>query len=69
MSFPSEKKYVKISLYLNKLDDISNEQFTNYWRTNHVKLAMKNKTFTDRVRRYNQVRLPVSVANSLDNVE
>ena len=57
MAFPSEKKYLKISLYLNKLDNITNQEFSDYWRTAHVKLALENKTFTDRVRRYNQVRL------------
>ena len=55
MSFPAEKKYLKITLCLNKRDDLTNAEFSDYWRTNHVDLAMNNKTFTDRVRRYNQV--------------
>ncbi|KAK3056775.1 hypothetical protein LTR09_002568 [Extremus antarcticus] len=54
MSFPAEKKYLKITLCLNKLDHLTNEEFSEYWRTTHADLALSNKTFTDRCRRYNQ---------------
>ncbi|KAK3076220.1 hypothetical protein LTS18_013590, partial [Coniosporium uncinatum] len=48
------KQYVKVSLYLKKIADISDEQFHQHWKGQHVEIAMRNKTFTDRVRKYNQ---------------
>ncbi|KAK5175541.1 uncharacterized protein LTR77_000680 [Saxophila tyrrhenica] len=54
MSFPTEKKYLKVTLCLKKRDDLTNEQFSEYWRTTHADLALSNKTFMDKVRRYNQ---------------
>jgi hypothetical protein len=55
MSFPREKKYLKITLGLNKLDHLSNAEFSEYWRTTHAQVAMSLPVFMKNVRRYNQV--------------
>ena len=48
-------KYVKIMLYLHKKPDMTLEQFQEHWKGQHVKLALENEKFVDKVRRYNQV--------------
>lgn len=55
---PKPGKYLKISLYLRKQPHVTDEYFHAYWANNHIEPALKNKKFTDRVRRYNQVRSP-----------
>jgi hypothetical protein len=53
---PSDKpKYLKISFYLKRREDCSEEKFSQYWRNNHAPLALQTKVFTEKVRRYNQV--------------
>lgn len=53
---PPPGRYAKVSLFLRKRSDISDEYFHAYWANNHVTPAFQNKTFIDKVRRYNQVR-------------
>ncbi|KAF2099273.1 hypothetical protein NA57DRAFT_74775 [Rhizodiscina lignyota] len=50
----TSKPYVKISLFLKKLPNISDEQFHEHWKGQHVKLAMQNKLFANKTRKYNQ---------------
>lgn len=52
----SPKQYLKISLFLKKLPNISDEQFRNHWKGQHIQIAMQNKTFMAKTRKYNQVR-------------
>ena len=51
----SAKPYVKISLFIKKLDDITPEQFRTHWKGPHVDIAKNNVTFMRLVRKYNQV--------------
>jgi hypothetical protein len=46
---------LRVQLCLKKKDDVTDEFFHDYWRGNHVKLALENKKFVDKVIRYNQV--------------
>lgn len=55
MTSAEPPKYIKILLMLKKKDEVSDEFFHQYWRGNHVDLAIANKKFTDKVIRYNQV--------------
>ncbi|OCL10835.1 hypothetical protein AOQ84DRAFT_288438 [Glonium stellatum] len=48
-------KYLKVIFYLKKRDDITDEYFHEYWKINHMKLALENKKFVDKVIRYNQL--------------
>ncbi|RDW68492.1 hypothetical protein BP5796_09149 [Coleophoma crateriformis] len=48
------QKYLKVSLFLTKLPELSDEQFHEYWRTKHLQIALENKSFSTKVRRYNQ---------------
>ncbi|KAF2489791.1 hypothetical protein BU16DRAFT_420422, partial [Lophium mytilinum] len=47
-------KYIKVSLMLKKRDEVTDEFFHQYWRGNHVDLAMANQKFMEKVVRYNQ---------------
>jgi len=62
------KQYVKVSLYLKKIPEISDEQFHHHWKGQHVEIAMRNKTFTEKVRKYNQVRRRVVTRPSPDTL-
>jgi hypothetical protein len=53
----TSKQYLKISLFLKKLPNITEEQFHEHWKGQHVNLAMENKTFTSKTRKYNQVHI------------
>lgn len=53
---PANLPFIRVQLCLKKKDDITDEFFHSYWKSNHVKLALENKNFVDRVIRYNQVR-------------
>ncbi|CAK7233734.1 hypothetical protein SCUCBS95973_008696 [Sporothrix curviconia] len=51
---PKPEKYLKVSLYLRKLPEVSDEYFHGYWRNNHLVPAFANETFMSKVRKYNQ---------------
>ena len=53
----SAKPYIKVSLFIKKLPNISHEQFRAHWKGPHVDIAMKNDTFVRLVRKYNQVHI------------
>ncbi|KIV98510.1 uncharacterized protein PV09_09687 [Verruconis gallopava] len=53
----SAKPYLKISLFIKKLPQISAEQFRAHWKGQHVDIAKANKTFMKNVRKYNQVHI------------
>jgi hypothetical protein len=55
MGEPADLPFIRVQLYIKKKDDITDQFFHDYWRGNHVKLALENKNFVDRVIRYNQV--------------
>jgi hypothetical protein len=64
MGEPASLPYIRVQLCLKKKDEVSDEFFHNYWKGNHVKLALENKKFRDKVIRYNQVRcVPTSITN------
>lgn len=52
---PKPGKYLKVSLFLRKLPNVSDEYFHGYWRNNHLVPAFANETFMSKVRKYNQV--------------
>ncbi|KAH7139332.1 hypothetical protein B0J11DRAFT_589065 [Dendryphion nanum] len=54
MGEPASLPFIRVQLFIKKKDDITDDFFHNYWRGNHVKLALENKNFVDRVIRYNQ---------------
>ncbi|KAF2251958.1 hypothetical protein BU26DRAFT_561739 [Trematosphaeria pertusa] len=54
MGEPADLPYIRVQLMLQKKDEVTEEFFHNYWKTNHVKLALENKKFVDKVIRYNQ---------------
>ncbi|KAF2264729.1 hypothetical protein CC78DRAFT_543778 [Lojkania enalia] len=54
MAEPTKLPCVRVQLCLKKKDDVSDEFFHNYWKGNHVKLALENKKFASNVIRYNQ---------------
>ncbi|KAF2646388.1 hypothetical protein P280DRAFT_525203 [Massarina eburnea CBS 473.64] len=54
MGEPKNLPFIRVQLCLRKKDDVTDEFFHNHWKTNHVKLALENKTFVDKVIRYNQ---------------
>ncbi|KAK1044098.1 hypothetical protein LTR33_015338 [Friedmanniomyces endolithicus] len=51
------KQYLKISLFLKKQPHVSDEFFHKHWETQHVDVAMRNKTFLAKARKYNQVHI------------
>jgi hypothetical protein len=53
---PKPGKYIKVSLFLRKKDDVSDEFFHAYWANNHLIPAFRNETFMSKARRYCQVR-------------
>jgi hypothetical protein len=55
MGEPKDMPLLRVQLCLKKKDDVTDEFFHAYWRGNHVKLALENKKFVDKVIRYNQV--------------
>lgn len=57
MSEPEKLPCLRVQLCLKKKDDVTDEFFHEYWKGNHVKLALENKKFADHVIRYNQVPL------------
>jgi hypothetical protein len=54
---PKPGRYVKVSLFLRKRADLSDDYFHAYWANNHVKPAFESPIFMEKVRRYNQVCL------------
>ncbi|KAF2650886.1 hypothetical protein K491DRAFT_666528 [Lophiostoma macrostomum CBS 122681] len=54
MGEPANLPVIRVQLCLKKKDDVTDEFFHDYWKGNHVKLALENKKFTDGVIRYNQ---------------
>jgi hypothetical protein len=70
MGEPSSIPHIRVQLCLQKKDEVTDAFFHDYWRGNHVKLALENKKFKDKVIRYNQVCLssfpfpPTAMANS-----
>ncbi|KAF2501205.1 hypothetical protein BU16DRAFT_500149 [Lophium mytilinum] len=51
-------KYVKLSVYLKRLPDCTDEKFHSYWAGNHAQVAMEHDVFRKHVRRYNQYHIP-----------
>ncbi|KAK1808688.1 hypothetical protein LTR12_016945 [Friedmanniomyces endolithicus] len=51
------KQYLKISLFLKKQTHVSDEFFHKHWETQHVDVALRNKTFLAKARKYNQVHV------------
>ncbi|OAA57404.1 Dimeric alpha-beta barrel [Niveomyces insectorum RCEF 264] len=60
---PTPGKYLKVSLFLRKKPDVSDEYFHAYWRNNHLKPAFANETFAGKVRRYNQHHITPELRN------
>ena len=56
--------FIRVQLCLKKKDEVSDEFFHNYWKGNHVKLALENKNFVDKVIRYNQVYPPLTLTST-----
>ncbi|KAF2681421.1 hypothetical protein K458DRAFT_391809 [Lentithecium fluviatile CBS 122367] len=54
MGEPQNIPLLRVQLCLKKKDEVTDEFFHDYWRGNHVKLALENKKFVDKVVRYNQ---------------
>ncbi|KAK0948029.1 hypothetical protein LTR29_000553 [Friedmanniomyces endolithicus] len=52
-----DKQYLKISLFLRKQPHVSDEFFHQHWETQHVDVALRNKTFAAKARKYNQVHI------------
>jgi hypothetical protein len=55
MAEPDTLPLIRVQLCLMKKDEVTDEFFHNYWRGNHVKLALENRKFVEKVLRYNQV--------------
>ena len=55
---PKPAKLVKVSLFLKKRPDISDDYFRAYWYHNHRVLFVDTKAFRKYVRKYNQVSAP-----------
>ena len=55
LSEPSDQHAkIKVMLFLNKRPEVSDEKFHEHWKTNHVEIALGNKTFRSKVKRYSQ---------------
>ncbi|KAK5724264.1 Mediator of RNA polymerase II transcription subunit 7 [Elasticomyces elasticus] len=61
----AEKQYLKISLFLKKQPNITEEFFHEHWKTQHVDVALRNRTFASKARKYNQVYRKVHVTLEL----
>lgn len=48
-------KYIKITIFLKKKADITDEYFHAYWLHNHTHQFLKTKAFKTLVRKYSQV--------------
>lgn len=57
MGEPSNIPHIRVQLCLQKKDEVTDAFFHDYWRGNHVKLALENKKFKEKVIRYNQACL------------
>ena len=68
VNMAQNRKYLKISLFLKKLPNITDEQFHNHWKTKHVDLAMENSTFVKVTRKYNQVRQPQTPGSAKNGI-
>jgi hypothetical protein len=64
MGEPANLPFIRVQLCLKKKDEVTDEFFHDYWKGNHVKLALENKKFSDNVIRYNQVSPQVHLKNS-----
>jgi len=49
MAEPDTLPFIRVQLCLMKQDEVTDEFFHNYWRGNHVKLALENKKFVEKV--------------------
>ncbi|KAF2670830.1 hypothetical protein BT63DRAFT_423124 [Microthyrium microscopicum] len=52
-----QSKLIKITEYLKKLPNITDEQFHQHWNSTHVNIAMKSPLFRKHVRYYNQFHI------------
>lgn len=52
---PEPGKYLKVTVFVKKKPEVTDEYFHAYWANNHIVPALANKNFMDKVRRYNQV--------------
>lgn len=58
-------KLLRITMYIKKLPEVTDEFFHAYWANNHIAPALLNETFRRNIVRYNQVTsLVVSVAGT-----
>lgn len=46
---------IKVMLFLNKRPEVSDEKFHSHWKTTHIEIALENKVFRSKVRRYSQL--------------
>ncbi|KAK4561070.1 hypothetical protein LTR86_005025 [Recurvomyces mirabilis] len=51
------KHYLKISFFLKKQPHLTDEQFHQHWKGPHADIALRNKTFVAKTRKYNQVHI------------
>jgi uncharacterized protein (TIGR02118 family) len=60
-----EKIVIKMTAFLTRKPDLSQEQFSAYWRNKHASLVLSLAPFTSLVRRYVQQRPAEGVSNQL----
>lgn len=63
----SPKQYLKVSLFLKKIPTISDEQFHEHWKGQHVRIAIENKVFMGKTRKYNQAWHKLKLGDSASN--
>jgi uncharacterized protein (TIGR02118 family) len=56
---------IKVTAFLTRKPDLSQEQFSAYWREKHTPLVLSLAPFTSLVRRYVQQRPAEGVTNQL----
>jgi uncharacterized protein (TIGR02118 family) len=56
---------IKVTAFLTRKPDLSQEQFSAYWRDTHAPLVLSLAPFTSLVRRYVQQRPAEGVSNQL----
>jgi len=60
-----ERIVIKLTAFLTRKPDLSEEQFSAYWREKHAPLVLSLAPFTSLVRRYIQQRPAEGVSNQL----
>jgi hypothetical protein len=57
MDNPTNNPLIKISLFLKKKDDVTDDFFHSHWKGKHVETALRSENFSELVVRYNQVSI------------